>query len=419
MRIIHTSDWHIGQTFYSYDRTEEHKAFLEWLRDQLAEQAVDVLLISGDIFDTPNPSAASQGLFYEFLLQSVTANPHLQIVAVAGNHDSGARMEAPAPFFEHFRIHVRGLVHRTAEHIDYRSLVVPLYEKDNESPAAYCLTVPYLRQSDLPVAEEGESNRVALFYRYAFDTARELCGEKPLIAMGHLQAVGSELTEDDQSERAIIGGLECVNPQMFDEALYTALGHIHKAQRVSGREQVRYAGAPLPMSFAELNYKQGVQLIELRNREIVSLDRLYFDTPVKLLSIPTKPLDKVSVIEELKLLPDRDASTDNPSLWPYLEVKIKLNAPEPNLRFEIQQAIESKAVRFARINTFSDRVDKSTTSALVSLDEFRKLSPEDMAQRVWREKYDEEGMPENLRHLFGEVCTELNISLVKTEDHEN
>ncbi|MGL5732057.1 MAG: exonuclease SbcCD subunit D, partial [Bacteroidales bacterium] len=386
---------------------------------QLSEQSADVLLISGDIFDTPNPSAASQALFYEFLLDAVRSNPQLQIVAVAGNHDSGARMEAPAPFFEHFRIHVRGLIQRTATEIDYRSLVVPLYERDVDSPAAYCLTVPYLRQSDLPLAEDEETNRVALFYRNAFNAAREIAADKPLIAMGHLQAVGSELTEDDQSERAIIGGLECVNPQMFDPAVYTALGHIHKAQRVSGREQVRYAGAPLPMSFAELNYKQGVQLIELRDSEIISLNRLLFDAPVKLLSLPSKPMAKDEVIQQLRSLPDKNDVQTDQSAYPYLEVKVRLNAPEPNLRYEIQKVLENKAVRFARIKTYSELERTSTGTELISLDDFRRLTPEDMAQRVWRAKYDDKGMPDNLRRLFGEVCDELNISLLKTDNHEN
>lgn len=408
MRIIHTSDWHIGQTFYSYDRTEEHKAFLRWLRTQLSEQSVDVLLISGDIFDTPNPSAASQALFYEFLLDAVQSNPQLQIVAVAGNHDSGARMEAPAPFFNHFRIHVHGLVQRTATEVNYSSLVVPLYERGSGSPAAYCLAVPFLRQSDLPIAEDNDTNRMALFYRYAFDAAREIAAGKPIVAMGHLQATGSELTEDDQSERAIIGGLECVDPKMFDPAVYTALGHIHKAQRVSGREQVRYAGAPLPMSFAEINYKQGVQLIELQDTDSISIGRLLFDAPVKLLSLPAKAMMKEEVLEQLQSLPDKDDSQTDSSAFPYLEVKIRLNAPEPNLRYEIQRALENKAVRFARIKTYSDIERSQKVNELVTLDEFRALTPEDIAQRVWRQKYDAQGMPENLLRLFNEACDEVN-----------
>lgn len=94
MKILHTADWHLGQTFYEYDRREEHLHFLEWLKQQIRQHEIDVLLIAGDVFDSPNPSAESQRMYYRFLREVTSENPSLQIIIIAGNHDSAARLEA-------------------------------------------------------------------------------------------------------------------------------------------------------------------------------------------------------------------------------------------------------------------------------------------------------------------------------------
>ena len=152
MKILHTADWHLGQTFFTYDRREEHEAFLEWLREKVRHVEADVLLISGDVFDTPNPSAVSQQLFYRFLRQITEENRALQVVVIAGNNDSAARLEAPNPLLEDMRITIRGIIRRNAEgEIDLDRLIVPL--GNAREPEAYCLAVPYLRQGDYPPAE--------------------------------------------------------------------------------------------------------------------------------------------------------------------------------------------------------------------------------------------------------------------------
>ncbi|MDR1343836.1 MAG: exonuclease subunit SbcD, partial [Tannerellaceae bacterium] len=261
MRIIHTADWHIGQRFFEYERAGEHLHFLRWLKDLVRERGAGVLLIAGDVFDGPNPSAVSLRIFYRFLREICSECPELQIVIIAGNHDSGARLEAPDPLLEEMNIHVRGVIRRTPEgEIDYARLIVPLMEKDEV--AAWCLAVPYLRQGDYPEAADYAKGVAAMYERlYAMVEDRS----KPIVAMGHLQATGAEISDNDRSERTIIGGLECVSPESFAGGIaYTALGHLHRAQRVSGRENVRYAGSPLPMSFAERKNRQGVTLVDLK-----------------------------------------------------------------------------------------------------------------------------------------------------------
>ena len=203
LKILHTADWHLGQTFYGYERHTEHTLFLDWLCHELSARQADVLLIAGDVFDSPNPSAASQQMFYRFLRRATEENPSLQVVVIAGNHDSAARLEAPDPLFKDMHVEVRGLVRRTSDGaIDLDRLVVPLGPAG--CPEAYCLAVPYLRQGDYPPAEN-YAQGVASLYSALYEKVSGL--GKPVVAMGHLQATGAEVSENDRSERTIIGGL--------------------------------------------------------------------------------------------------------------------------------------------------------------------------------------------------------------------
>ncbi|MEO8860297.1 MAG: exonuclease subunit SbcD, partial [Ginsengibacter sp.] len=131
MKILHTADWHIGQLFHEYDRTYEHQQFLNWLVKTLHEEKLDVLLISGDVFDLSNPSAASIKMFYTFLNKAVKLNPALQIIITAGNHDSASRLESPKPLLESSNIHIIGVVEKDANgNIDYKKMIIPLKDKN-------------------------------------------------------------------------------------------------------------------------------------------------------------------------------------------------------------------------------------------------------------------------------------------------
>ena len=150
IRILHTADWHLGQTFFGYDRTKEHEAFLDWLLREIRKNEIDALIIAGDVFDVSNPSAASQRMYYEFIYRVTAENPGLQIVIVAGNHDSAARLEAPLPLLQEMRTDIKGIVRRRDGEIDYGDLIVELKNRSGEVEAL-CLAVPFLRQGDYPV----------------------------------------------------------------------------------------------------------------------------------------------------------------------------------------------------------------------------------------------------------------------------
>ncbi len=395
MKILHTSDWHLGQAFFGYERAEEHRLFLSWLNDVIREQGVDLLLVAGDIFDSPNPSAESQKIYYNFIKETTTQNRNLQIIITAGNHDSAARLEAPAPLFDEFNVSVRGVVQRTADGvIDYERHIIPIKE------GGCCLAVPYLRQGDCP-ATESFADGVKEFYTELYNIAKTKYSGA-IIAMGHLQATGSEISTDDRSERTTIGALDLVSPDFSSAGIaYTALGHLHKAQRVSKRENMRYSGSPLPMSFAERNNKQSVTIVTIQGTE-VDIEKIPFDAPIKLITVPAKAKPIEQVIEEIEQLPQGEVS----SCSPFLEVQVLSEGPDPTRRQQIEKALEGRAVRLARIVAVS-AWQENNAAPLLSYDDFKKIEPLELAKIVYRQKYDNCDMPADIEEMLAKVIKEV------------
>src|SRR3712207_4341084 len=153
IRMLHTADWHLGQTFFGFDRTEEHEDFLDWLAEEIRLKEIDALIVAGDIFDVSNPSAASQRMYYQFIHRVTAENPNLQIVIVAGNHDSAARLEAPLPLLQAMRTEVKGVVRKGKDgEIDFDHLTVELKNRQGEKEVL-CMAVPFLRQGDYPAVQ--------------------------------------------------------------------------------------------------------------------------------------------------------------------------------------------------------------------------------------------------------------------------
>lgn len=408
IRILHTADWHLGQTFFGYDRTQEHEHFLDWLAGVLTKNKIDVLIVAGDVFDVSNPSAASQRMFYRFIHRVTTENPRLQLVVVAGNHDSAARLESPLPLLQEMRTEIKGIVRKQNGKIDYEHLLVELKNAAGEVEAL-CLAVPFLRQGDYPVVEtegnpyaEGVKELYARLLKYAL---KKRTDGQALVAVGHLLATGSEIAEKDHSERIIIGGLESVSPESFPEQIvYTALGHIHKAQRVSGRENIRYAGSPLPMSFAEKHYHHGVVKVTLDEGWAVEIEKLEYTPLVRLLSIPaTEAAAPDEVLDELRGL---ELPEDEP--MPYLEVKVKLSEPEPMLRQQVEEILEGKLVRLARIVSFYRQAAEGSVEEEVLTAGLQEMNPLQIVKATFENSYQTE-MPEELVNLFQEACRTINL----------
>ena len=403
IRILHTADWHLGQTFFGYDRTGEHEVFLNWLAEEIRQKEIDALIIAGDVFDVSNPSAASQSMYYQFIYRVTAENPYLQIVIVAGNHDSAARLEAPLPLLQAMRTEVRGVVRKLeGGEIDYDHLTVELKNRQGEVELL-CMAVPFLRQGDYP-AVQTEGNPYAegvreLYAQLLQRLWKRRTENQAILAIGHLQATGSEIAEKDYSERTVIGGLECVSPEAFSEQIaYTALGHIHKAQRVSGRENMRYAGSPIPMSFAEKHYHHGVVMVTFDGGCAVDIERLECPKLIPLVSVPNgEPVSPEAILKALKELPETEA------VAPYLEVKVLLEEPEPMLRQEIEEALADKNYRLARIvSTYHTDIGNTVKENENWKRGLQEMSPLQIAQSAFEKIYQVE-MPVELTGLFEEA----------------
>jgi len=406
MKILHTADWHLGQLFYEYDRSFEHQSFLNWLLKTITNEHIDVLLVSGDVFDISNPAASSIRMFYSFLQKATQQNPLLQIVVTAGNHDSASRLEAPKPLLESSNIHIIGTIEKNADGaINYEKLTIPLKNKSGEIQT-WCLAIPFLRTGDypnIPEAENPYAAGIAAFYQEAtaFASTKKTSNQS-LIAMGHLHTQHAELSDMDSTERGIIGGIEGISAQTFDTNLkYVALGHIHKAQRVGGTEHIRYSGSPLPMSFSERNYKHQVVVFELES-EVTALKTIEIPLAIPLVRIPNQPEPLEKVLVQLHQLPEK--TTDNQA--PYLEIQVLEVEPEPALRHKIEAVLQYKNVKLARIQRHYTKKNGASSEKKQQpvLDE---LKPVDVFSKTYIAKYSTE-VPEHLMQLFYQALNEVN-----------
>ena len=269
MKILHTSDLHLGRTLYGRKRYEEFDAFLAWLGATMQQHGVDALLVAGDVFDTSTPSNRSQELYYRFLCR-VAASSCRHVVVVAGNHDSPSFLNAPRELLKALNVHVVGSVSESREE------EVLVLSNANGAPELIICAVPFLRDRDIRVAEAGESiedkerKLIDGIRRHYADVAAlaeqkrlALGADIPIIAMGHLFTAGGETVADDGVRELYVGALAHVTAGIFPANLdYVALGHLHVPQKVNGSEVMRYSGSPLAMGFGEAKQQKSVCLVE-------------------------------------------------------------------------------------------------------------------------------------------------------------
>lgn len=412
MRLLHTSDWHLGQTLHNFDRGYEHGRFLDWLVETLAAESIDVLLVAGDIFDNANPSAAAHRQLYRFLQQAKARVPHLQVVVIAGNHDSPGRLEAPTPLLEAHGTVVVGNVARTPDgEVDVERLLVPLRRRDG-TVGAWCLAIPFLRPGDVPraAADDAESgldpylHGTTLLYRQAFALAQSRrTGAEAIVAMGHCHMVDGQSSQDSE-RRIVIGGTEALPASMFDpQVAYVALGHLHLAQRVGGHEHRRYCGSPLPLSFSEVGYQHQVLRIDLDGPAVAAVTPLPVPRAVQLLRVPAQPapLDEALAALEALELPDAPLYEQ-----PFLEVRVLLDGPEPGLRGRVEAALAGKPVRLAKIEPTRRHAASDPAEQALTLDQLARLQPDDIFRRLWTQRYGDEAPPEQLA-AFAELTHAL------------
>jgi len=271
MKLLHTSDWHLGRMLYAKkERYEEHERFLEWLLNTIKENAIDVLLIAGDVFDSATPSNISLKMYYDFLLK-VRSGGCGNVVVIGGNHDSPSLLDAPKEILQALNVRVVG---KACENSQDEVFAI---EDENKNPIAIICAVPFLRERDISRFAEGEtysdrSKRIKESLCKHYAEIAEIAKNKrdgfkkniPIIATGHLSVAGGKTCEDDGVRETYIGTIECIGSDIFSPIFdYVALGHFHIPSAI--KENIRYCGSPIPMGFGEASQQKSVVIIDFKN----------------------------------------------------------------------------------------------------------------------------------------------------------
>lgn len=413
MRILHTSDWHLGHRLYDRDRTAEHRAALAWLLETIEEQQVELLVVAGDIFDTMNPSNTSRGLYYNFLGELQHTGCKAAVI-VGGNHDSPSLLDAPAELMRHLNLHVVG---GAKADLNEQVFLLEVPEgaaagaKEVNKKAVLVAAVPYLRDKDLKYSIAGESPedrkqrmRAAILNHYveigaAAETRR---GDRsiPVLATGHLFAAGSE-DADDKASHIYLADKNNIEAGQFPAAFdYVALGHIHQAQRVGGKESVRYSGSLIPLTFGEARQPQSVCVFDLsRPGQTVEVEKIMVPRFRELRSIRGTAGE---VLEELKAITLVDKAVDTGKLAAWVEVRVETPHPLPLLREELQAIITAvdpteEAPRPEILRTSLVRPDAASPGPQMTTRNLSELDPEDVFYQLChngeatekREDYDD------------------------------
>lgn len=398
MKILHTADWHIGKKLHKHELSEDFELFMDWLCHCIEEEEVEVLLVSGDIFDLANPSSEARSQYYRALMKLRKLN--CKIILTGGNHDSPAMLDAPKDLMRELDMHVIGGLPENLEDV-----IIPIFK--NEKPEVVIAALPYLRDADLRMATDGHSYEDRLEtirngIKNTFLEAAEICKRQfphaPAIAMGHLFAAGMQSSE---SERDIqIGNLAAFEAYHFgDYFSYIALGHIHKPQRVSAAVPTFYSGSPLPLSFGERKDEKRVLILNSEeNWEPKSIPVPAFR---KLLRISGKieelqqKLEELVGAQELESLVELELKEDN-----YDALKImQLDEMASNFDKHGFKIVKHRA-------TFDNQL-KGAAEMFSADKQLEDLKPREVfTELIGRHEYDQETQQEILA-AFDEILDEV------------
>lgn len=391
MRILHTADWHIGQRLHERQRTDEHEKFLDWLLKTIQEYKVELLLVSGDIFDTSLPSAESIDLYYQFL-STFSQKTQAYAVIIAGNHDLAEYLEAPQEFLKMGRIHVVGLADKSDGRIFEPDKCIVKIPAGSASPRVAVVAVPYLSESKLQhisfetEIEKSERYREWIKKSYA-DCVADIPPGIPKILMGHLFVKDGE---ESGSERNIqIGGATAVHVSDFPENVsYVALGHLHRPQTINSTDYpIRYSGSPIPLRFNETGYRKKVYLLELSDDGVLIQD--------KEIKVPIfKELCTITGDENSVLSEARKGEWDGK----YIQVKLRLNTPRVGIRDEIRQVFSDHGGDVLSVELELPEVIREPTIPIEDI-----ACPEEIFEQFHKAKFDGNPPDETLTRTFNEL----------------
>ncbi len=401
MRILHTSDWHLGQHFMGKTRQAEHQAFCAWLVAQVREQGVDAVIVAGDVFDTGAPPSYAREQYNRFIVE--LRDTGAQLVVLGGNHDSVATLGESRTLLACLDTCVIPAVSE-----DLEEQLQVLCRRDG-SPGAILCGVPFVRPRDVLRSEAGQSaedkqqslqSAIHAHYQalYALAEAKRdaLGGGLPIVATGHLTTVGASASE---SVREIyVGALEAFPTNAFPPAAYIALGHIHRPQKVGGLEHIRYCGSPIPLAFDEARQEKQVLLVDLDAAGLRAVTPLPVPCFQPLLSLRGNLAELPAALAEAA----QQGSAERP-VW--LEVVVRADDYLPDLQTRIVALCEGLPVEVLRIRR--ERGNAMTGLQSQTRETLDELSVEEVfARRLQQEQLDE-GDAQRLQGLYREVLEGL------------
>ncbi|WP_435236905.1 exonuclease subunit SbcD [Psychromonas sp. PT13] len=400
MKILHTSDWHLGQYFMMKTREAEHLSFLNWLVALIKEQQIDAVIVAGDIFDSSAPPSYARKLYSDFIVKLQDSGCN-QLIIVSGNHDSVAVLNESKSLLNALNVSVlAGLNDELSEHI------VTLKDKDKQDAAIVC-ALPFLRAGDVMGSEAGLSAErkqqnlqrgIEKIYTDIYQIAQLQCQEKtlPIIATGHLTSVGCSVSE---SERDIyIGTLSAFPASLFPAFDYIALGHLHRSQKVQKSDVIRYSGSPIPLSFAETKHDKQVMIVDFLEQGEVKV------TPIVIPRFQDLQVIKGSLEEVSEQLKTLASEKKQQSMW--LEIKLNQSFYVSDVQSQLNSLVEGTNIEILKIS--SPKLNENSQWQETDSTTLDDLTPVDLFQhRLKCEDNLSEQQQTELKALFVQVCEAL------------
>jgi exonuclease SbcD len=441
MRIIHTSDWHLGQYFYGKSRANEHQQFLTWLLAQVTSHDIDAIIVAGDIFDTATPPSYARQMYFNFISEIQSLN--CQLVILAGNHDSVSMLAESKELLSALSTRVIANVSEL-DNIDNLAEQVFILKNKKKEPKAVICAVPFIRPRDVIKSQQGQSahdkslslqQAIVNHYQALFKHAQHLVKESklklPIIATGHLTALG--VTTSDSVRDIYIGTLEAFPSNAFPDADYIALGHIHRAQKVGKTEHIRYCGSPIALSFDEAKQSKRVLLVDFNDNQLSSVTDLIVPCFQPLAMVKTSLHELSQAVETLLVDLNLESSE---KLW--LDIELVDSDRLSDLQSRIETLVENFPVEILlvrrakqiRQQLMQNQQDNSTLSELtlddvfssrLQQEEYFNLKPKNSDEDDNNELHLETGVEaktEASTEATIEARTEVNMASDKVDQHK-
>lgn len=412
MRIIHTSDWHLGQYFFTKSRAPEHAAFLTWLIQQVKHYQVDAIIVAGDVFDTTSPPSYARELYNQFIVE--LQQTHCQLIVLGGNHDSVATLNESRQLLSYLNTYVIAGVTEQPE-----QQLIELRDADGQPGALVC-AIPFIRSRDVVFSQAGQSaqeKQQALLaaiakhyqqiYQLALDKQRQYDKPVPIILTGHLTTVGASTS--DSVRDIYIGTLDAFPAQAFPPANYIALGHIHRPQIVAKSEYIRYSGSPIPLSFDETTQEKSVVLVDFQQSHTPNISLLPIPQfqPMRLIKGNLKQIKTELAAFRTNESDEKESKTEK-TIW--LDIEVDSNDYLNDLQKQIQQLAEDLPVEVVLLRRsksitqqYIQRQEKETLSELTVEEVFKRR----MALNTMEDNEDPQ-RDRRIQQLFDEVVHEIH-----------